>query len=81
MSIQALMRQNLKQVQDDMQILSRDLTPKYDAIIEAIDSIIEAQTGKINMVPYILARSLNLQSHSRLFFYECRTQIPKPYFG
>lgn len=72
MSIQALMRQNLKQVQDDMQILLRDLTPKYDAIIEAIDSIIEAQTGKINMVPYILARSLNLQSHSRLFLYECR---------
>lgn len=72
MSIQALMRQNLKQVQNDMQSLSRDLTPKYDVITETIDSIIEAQTGKINMVPYILERSLNLQSHSRLFFYECR---------
>lgn len=78
MDIQALMRQNLKQVQDDMQMLSTILTHKYDAIKETIDSLIEEQTGKINMVPHILARSFNLQSHSRLFYYECR-KFPNPF--
>lgn len=71
-SIQALMRQNLKRVQDDMQVLSSVLVPKYDAIKATVDSKIEEHTGEVNMVPYVLARSLNLQSHSRLFLYECR---------